>query len=583
MRTRFYAIVGLFILISYLSLSFSHFLTSRVGGHDESIQLMGGFLISRGFCPHKDFWSMYTPLNYYLNSLSFYCMGMSAISARILQEFLFAAFLIGCYFGFKIVSSRGSYFSVSLTLISSILAARVFTYAWWNPYALGLIGMLLYLFSVKKRSSVLLFASGTMIGLASLGKLNFGSYMAAGILSAFATEALRGSTGVPPVTQAKRLCYFLLPVLGCFLFYLVPYGAFAKEVLYQIVIFPSQSLEQHRILSLPEGLQGYGVLFAAVFPLIWMIFRSIQVASKIDLCAVIAFLASILSMEILSFVGTQYQHLLPQFIVLTGFILILLQFAFHRVEESEFALLMAYVFFTNYFLSRIDPPHFSVLIPLGIFLSFNILKRQVLLRAPVIVKISSYASGVLILALCVSPAYWHLKQILQQPDKNLSEAWQILNHRWQFGNRSDSELLMSVRSSAFAPLYPDKAELQAARFVANHTRTDDPVYVGLKDHSTVYMSPLRLCWILGRNIGVKYFLLEPGLTTEEPIQHRMIDELKAKNVEWMILQESRRGDQDFQTRNYRGSSILDRYIMQNYEAVQEFDSFSVYKRKASSS
>src|SRR3990172_2194842 len=85
-RVRLSAIVGLAVLISYLLLSFCHFLISKVGSLDESIQLMGAFLISRGFCPHKDFWSMYTPLNYYLTSFAFSCIGPSAVSARILQE-----------------------------------------------------------------------------------------------------------------------------------------------------------------------------------------------------------------------------------------------------------------------------------------------------------------------------------------------------------------------------------------------------------------------------------------------------------------------------------------------------------------
>jgi hypothetical protein len=58
----------------------------------------------------------------------------------------------------------------------------------------------------------------------------------------------------------------------------------------------------------------------------------------------------------------------------------------------------------------------------------------------------------------------------------------------------------------------------------------------------------------------------------------MIDELTKKDVQWMILEENRAGDQDFQARNYIGSKLLDRYIIQHYTAVRAFDGFSAYKK-----
>ena len=101
---KFLAVVILVILISYLALSFSHFLISKVDSLDESIPLTGAFLISRGFIPHIDFWSMYPPLNYYLISFAFSWLGPSVVSARILQECLFTFFVICLYFGFKTFS-----------------------------------------------------------------------------------------------------------------------------------------------------------------------------------------------------------------------------------------------------------------------------------------------------------------------------------------------------------------------------------------------------------------------------------------------------------------------------------------------
>jgi hypothetical protein len=89
---------------------------------------------------------------------------------------------------------------------------------------------------------------------------------------------------------------------------------------------------------------------------------------------------------------------------------------------------------------------------------------------------------------------------------------------------------------------------------------------------------MRLCWITGRNTGVKHFLLEPGLTTEESIQRQMIQDLKNRQVAWIILKNNRIGDSDFETRKYRGATVLDQFLIRNYEPVQELGGFSILKR-----
>lgn len=56
---------------------------------NESVSVVGGMLVQYGMVPHDDFWSMYPPLNYYLNAAVFSFLCQSVISVRILQSIFY--------------------------------------------------------------------------------------------------------------------------------------------------------------------------------------------------------------------------------------------------------------------------------------------------------------------------------------------------------------------------------------------------------------------------------------------------------------------------------------------------------------
>jgi hypothetical protein len=148
----------------------------------------------------------------------------------------------------------------------------------------------------------------------------------------------------------------------------------------------------------------------------------------------------------------------------------------------------------------------------------------------------------------------------------------------------DSKFLMTNHiplDDTISSLYSDEDELKAARFVHAQTTEDEAVYIGLQDHSRAYVNQIRTYWILGRRIGVKHYLLEPGLTTEDPVQTIMIQDIQKNNVNWIILVENRAGDKDFQKRRYRGSSKQDLFIRKEFEVVYVFGKYSVLHRRDS--
>jgi hypothetical protein len=122
-------------------------------------------------------------------------------------------------------------------------------------------------------------------------------------------------------------------------------------------------------------------------------------------------------------------------------------------------------------------------------------------------------------------------------------------------------------------LYPDLDELRALRFVYENTGPEDSVYIGLQDHSSIFVPDVRAYWMLGRPIGVRHHVLEPGLASDHDIQQMMISDLQEKEVSWIVLWQGIKGGVT------AGSRSLDRYIGMTYEPVRAFGDYTVYRAR----
>ena len=121
--------------------------------------------------------------------------------------------------------------------------------------------------------------------------------------------------------------------------------------------------------------------------------------------------------------------------------------------------------------------------------------------------------------------------------------------------------------------------LRATRFIHKTTDETEAVYVGYTDHSKTFITPTKVYWILGRKIGLKHHQLEPGLTTEDHVQEKMIQDIQKNSINWIILIENPpSGDRDFQRRAYKGSSKLDSFIQSKFKSIRVFGKYTVLRR-----
>jgi len=588
----------------YISLSvvyaffliFSYF-ARGVGTFDESFQLVGSLLVQNGSVPYRDFWAFYTPLNYYMNAIAFSVLGQSVISARIVQSvfFLFVAGFLTWHLSQRIRSS--AVLAAFIGFLAIITIGNTFTYTSWNAYALGFMGLILYLQSLTsspRYKAPLILAAGFMIALSCFTKINFGAYFACGVVADMIRQIIlvRGAaTGEGTIMRRSLIdgCCFIVPFVCCSAVFLFAYRMCLSEALYQAFVYPFAAMTGHRALSFSS--QSPRAVIAAMMPLIWIGFRSdILYFTRPSRNSVAGF--SAIFFLLLLFIGTGV--FIPEQWSQLALMVPLATFASgcfvkgNNLERTEFIALMIYAFFLHYLFSRAEEVHFRPLLPLvTLLLPVVVNKCQPSADHKGSVPKIGIRLAVLILVVVVPWRLGYLEckvstgYFLPNLGDVITGARLLTTHPDLLQN-GDSNFLMTTHTpldAAISSLYSDEDELQAARFVHARTIEDEAVYIGLQDHSRVFANHIRTYWILGRRIGVKHYLLEPGMTTEDPVQKIMIQDIQKNNVNWIILVENLAGDKDFQKRGYSGSSRQDLFIRDAFEVIRVFGKYSVLHRR----
>lgn len=582
-------IILLLIIITTSLLQWMLFPTEILSG---AIQLLNGHLIQEGATIHQDFWSKETPLVFYLNSWAFQVFGQSVIAAKIvgIAIYLLIATVIYCYY--QKFKQNSSLVIILLTLIAAYLTLFNLLQTKWIAYSISYLAYLIYLLSYQynKQSNILLVISGIFTGLAILAKINCGAYLFLGINLGLLGELLLSSHKLSnnkkyEFKKLNRLICFSLPVVTCIALYLISHYNHLSALIEQVITFPGRDLGQHRIISFAYRQDDFWQLFkdfvpiyfTVTFPLIWFHLQLVKIHQKLKGQIFIPLYIAIAILPLLFVAEFQAPNLLPKLFIFPLMGVIFCQFLIQAITPEQFTTVCTYALYLHYYLSRSDNSHYAPLVFLAIILIFGELLQNYPRKFPRIY----WFSWLFFLVYLQLSVPWQEIQTKFLNFEQIVHSGQVFEVKNTLMAQGDAKFLMSTRlplSEPEAKLYPDQAELTALQFVYQHTTDDDYVYIGVTDHSQIYVSNLKPYWELGRKIGVSNYPLEPGFTTERVVQENMIAQLQANHVRWIVLWQQPEAEVDFAGRNYIGSSLLDRYIQQNYSLVRKIGDYEIYSK-----
>ena len=219
------ALVATYALAAGLSL-----LGNTVNIFDESLQLQGGRLVLEGWIPNRDFWSLYPPLNYFVNALAFAVLETSVVSARLTTLLIHATacVMIVRYLDLRLRFDHPVAKSGAL-LLSVFLLSQVLALSAANPVLFAMLVVTHHLTEIARgrastRKSLIL--SGTLSGLVLMTRINLGLYVIASISCDLFLAALRRQKSWQAGLREAwgTLAYFGSPAVALFATYLLYTG-----------------------------------------------------------------------------------------------------------------------------------------------------------------------------------------------------------------------------------------------------------------------------------------------------------------------------------------------------------------------
>jgi hypothetical protein len=554
-------------------------LAARTDKFDDGLQLIHGVLVQQGRTPNLDFYSFYPPLSLYVDGALFSLLGRSIIAIRLLGAVLFflILLLVARLFKGRLPSAQPI-----LPLVTLLVAASIGSALWepqWTGFAVSILALLTYLSSPDGNVWVV-GLSGVLTGFALLYRINFGAYVVMVVAADLFVfwSARRGAIRDRFRLKGEILtaAAFLVPLsVVCASFCLGIYGRHAVGTVIELIMHAQKLMKLRGFIELSASSE---IILAVSLPAAWFFLRMLVGSERILLKA---FVPAIVALVILAITLAGRNHVSIILIVSAAEIgaVILLHLFVHSLDRAEFCLLLFYCGLLHYYLSRADWYHWRLL-PVGVGLFFPFLALassspdSAQARSPV-------ASGTAVAALLTFATICLVLNETRPAVEYIPNGFRLLADVAAHPHMSDTDRLLGHKlpSREWLSVYDDEDELQALRYLRTRSKPDEAIFVGVPDHSRIYVNNLRFYFLADRPIGVHTFQLETRVATEAPVQQAIIHDLDQNNVKWVILDGTKwTPDKAFLAHPYVGSKLLDEYIASHYREEAEVGAYSILSR-----
>jgi len=509
---------------------------------DEGIVAYGAERVLAGDLPYRDFWTMYSPMQFYFVAFLYTIFGTSVLTIRLytLAVEVISAMLI-YHFCLKTSASRILAFTVWFSSLLWLNYGNVPGYNAGIAVLLQLLAIFVlfrfadYFHQNNTRSArKWIITAGILQGITALFRHDFGLYIVTSSVIALSVTIGFNLLGRPnPAYRLhalfKYLSYLLLgfcvvvfPVI-IWLFLKIPVQDL-KECFYEfpLKIHPSVrgipyplmipggvrsllSLDLSVLVGIIRNLPYYLPLFAAAFGICATIF--IRITSRTKLLGKNLFLVLLTSLVTLFlFIQAYFRadpiHLFPMIII--SFILIPLLYKLFSFE--------------------------------------NTLKKGVL---PISISIF------IIVLLSVAPAakYMAIMRIISHRSINYSSASRIDRARYQMIDEQTVEMIQTV---------------------IREVPENEHIYVGNINHDRVFTSDVIIYFLTERHSCTKYSTLMPGVITTLDVQKQVVEDLHEDSVNCIILSLEEQFFESNMSSVSSGVTYLDSVIFEEYEECYRF-------------
>jgi len=515
--TLFFFAVALFYLLSRIQFG--------INLYDEGIALYGAVRVLEGYIPYRDFYYLYPPGNLYVLALLFKGFGPSIIIARIFNSIILFLILVCSYFITKnVVSDKISLF-ISFFLITLWLGMD----GSYNYIALTMLFMLLssiFIFKYfDKRILHNLIIAGVLTGITAYFRWDFSLYLffSISITSMIFNYNHYSDLGhkrvLSLIKSTKKLSIFwTVSILTIIpLVIFLLYYVPIDQLISQFITYPTQIYPEYR--SLPWSYAYFDLIPTTIF---------------IYSCVIVWIIYKLIKDKI----GSKKDFKVI-FLIFLG--LSLIYYAKVRPEPVHFfpAMIIAIILFA--------------------YISSEIIKINNLIQPKIAIKNpKSTILKFLVVYLIIGLFILHSAPILD--NDNLTP-------------------LNLERGNGIYVSQQDDDFIAAVRYIQLNVPSNEKIFVGNSNDTTVFNN-VMFYFLAGRDSGVFYYDLEPGVVTTHSVQLEMINQLEQNNVHYIILWN---GMENYiePNRSNQSSGVkdLDDFIRSHYQLTKTFGNYTIYTMK----
>jgi hypothetical protein len=509
--------------------------------YDEGFAVFNATRIMEGDVPYKDFWTIYPPGQFYVLAAIFKTFGTNLLIARIYDTIVHFVIVICTYLIAKKITSHS--LSLLACVVTTLLLAIADSYAYavFPAMALALLSILSMLQYTQTGQRRWALSAGLLTGMTTLFRWDIGLYTGISVALTILFSHFFQMTQETklPAKELLKPSKLLSTLFGGALFIVLPcYGYFIcrsgfGNLWTQAVIFPTTMLHEVRWLPYPS-------LIPSSLPYTLNIF---------------AFIAT----------NSEFSNWLRFYVPL-----VIYGIAFYDLSLS---LLRKRVVYNPHFFGT------TTLTILGVLLFAQALSRYDYIH----VLPSSIVAFLVIIPIIHRGVLNFHNLVLRY--YFVTAVFVLVVFYFLFPVRS---ILISTKN--FSPLgcyshidragciYISKDQEQAVEFITMHTRGGESIFVGNRRHDLISINDVGFYFLSNRPSATKYHDLFPGVATTRSVQEEIVDDIKLKSVQWVVLVNVPESRESNASAVSSGVHVLDDFIRSAYAPIVKFGNYEIWKR-----